>query len=369
MHALIEAQRKGLRFFARRLRERYAFGTMWRLLCAGLLLATSCAGTTAAKGDSTANADRDAATRAERRRERQKVRDLEHQVAKLKAEMGTKRSPSNAMSPVLPVEVREPASSPDAERRRPERPMPAYRAVEGEDRDAVVAGYDEEGVEILYVGEAASAESVRPTVQLSGTGTRLKKVVRSRTSARSRSSARPPLPALPPPPSDRLEVTSGAGPVVAKLSPASKPLAPVKASAASKSAAPSKAKKPAPKGARSAYRAAYETLKGGDHARAISGFRKFLRQHPKHDYADNAQYWLGEAFYDQRQYDAALAEFQTVILNYPRGNKVTGAKLKAAYCHVALGNYARAKTLLEQLVTEHPNSGPARLAADKLKSL
>jgi len=76
------------------------------------------------------------------------------------------------------------------------------------------------------------------------------------------------------------------------------------------------------------YRAAVELVRAGNQTDAIAGLRGFLRRFPRHDYADNAQYWLGEAFYAQKDYPHALGEFRNVIETYPRGNKVPDALLK-----------------------------------------
>ena len=46
------------------------------------------------------------------------------------------------------------------------------------------------------------------------------------------------------------------------------------------------------------YKSAYDELRAGRHEEAEHGFREFVRRYPHHDYADNAQYWLGECFYD-----------------------------------------------------------------------
>jgi len=329
---------------------------MWRSLCAGLVLVSSCAGTPAAKRD-TAVAEVDAKARADRRRQRQVVRDLENELARLKAEVGTMRRgavsvspqstespPSGADDPDLPIDVLSPQND-------------SLALSEGADGDVVVAGYDEEGVEILYVGEAARAPSIRPDIELSGTGTPTKERRPTTTPARvSTPASAPALPAVATT-SDRLEVTAAVGP---KAGAAPR----VRAAKVPSASAPVQARS-----ARDDYRAAYEALKRREHTVAIAGFREFLRRYPKDDYADNAQYWLAEAYYDQRQFETALTEFDAVIKTYPRGNKATGAMLKIAYCHAALGNAAQAKSLLEKLIAEHPNTGPARLAADKLKSL
>jgi tol-pal system protein YbgF len=116
------------------------------------------------------------------------------------------------------------------------------------------------------------------------------------------------------------------------------------------------------------YRAAVELVKAGSHAEAIDGLRAFLRKYPRHDYADNAQYWLGEAFYAQKDYPHALGEFRNVIETYPRGNKVPDALLKVGYCYSALGQGDKARAVLEQVVNLYPKTEPAALATKRLET-
>jgi tol-pal system protein YbgF len=116
------------------------------------------------------------------------------------------------------------------------------------------------------------------------------------------------------------------------------------------------------------YRAAVALLKGGDPIGAVTALRAFLARYPRHDYADNAQYWIGEAFYVQQDYGRALIEFRTTIETYPRGNKVPDALLKVGYCYLALGQGDKARAVLEQVVSLYPKTEPATLAARRLET-
>src|SRR5690606_999665 len=69
------------------------------------------------------------------------------------------------------------------------------------------------------------------------------------------------------------------------------------------------------------YRRGTAALKAREHAGAIAAFREIVARFPQHDYADNAQYWLGEAYYDQKDYARAITEFRATVSRYPRGNK------------------------------------------------
>ena len=102
---------------------------------------------------------------------------------------------------------------------------------------------------------------------------------------------------------------------------------------------------------------------------AITALRAFLDAYPRHDLADNAQYWLGEVYYDQKDWARATVEFRAVIERYPKGNKVPDAMLKLGYCFAAVGQPTKARAALEQVISVYPRSQPAQLAARKLEEL
>jgi tol-pal system protein YbgF len=114
------------------------------------------------------------------------------------------------------------------------------------------------------------------------------------------------------------------------------------------------------------YRDALEALRAGHHAAALAGFRRFLDHYPVHDYADNAQYWIGECYYDLHQYQAATREFRAVIERYPRGNKVPDAMLKLGFSHLALGQAVEGRQVLDSLVRAFPKHTSAGLATTRL---
>jgi tol-pal system protein YbgF len=116
------------------------------------------------------------------------------------------------------------------------------------------------------------------------------------------------------------------------------------------------------------YRAAVELVKAARYEDALAALRAFVQRYPRHDYADNAQYWIGEVFYARKDYVRALAEFRNVVEVYPRGNKVPDALLKVGYCYQAMGQVEKARAVLEQVVNLYPRSEPAVLAARRLET-
>ncbi len=117
------------------------------------------------------------------------------------------------------------------------------------------------------------------------------------------------------------------------------------------------------------YRQALDQLWGGRPDDASAAFRGFVRQWPRHDLADNAQYWLGECYYAQKQYVDAVAEFRRVSQQYPHGNKVPDALLKLGFSYLALGSAQAGRQSLQTLMQAYPQHSAAALAKARLAEL
>lgn len=148
---------------------------------------------------------------------------------------------------------------------------------------------------------------------------------------------------------------------------ASEPSASTPAPVANAGVAPSPAASNADEDA--AYRAAFNLLKEGRYQAAIDRFTAFLGKYPESGYADNAQYWLGEANYVTRKYAQAIKEFDKVVKNYPQSSKRADALLKIGYCQYELKEYTNAKASLEQVVKDFPKTTAARLADNRLQRM
>jgi tol-pal system protein YbgF len=244
--------------------------------------------------------------RADRRTQDRKLRDVQKQLDLARAQIVSSTFDGPDAAPNLPVEIVGPPADPAS------------------DPHSRVVGITEDGEEIVYEGDAAAGKVA--TLESD------------------------PLPArsAPPPPPPRVAVTRRARP----------------------SPAPTRREQPTERGgeAASEYRAAVELVRTGQHDRAVTALRAFIANHPRHDYADNAQYWLGEAFYATKDFARALIEFRAVIETYPRGNKVPDALLKVGYCYQAMGQTAKARAVLEQVVNLYPKTEPAALAAKRLEA-
>src|SRR5206468_6868813 len=88
------------------------------------------------------------------------------------------------------------------------------------------------------------------------------------------------------------------------------------------------------------YNAALQTFRAREHGQAVLDFLDFIAKYPRHPLAANAQYWIGEAYYAQRDYRQALVEFQKVFEYGPA--KAPDALVKMGLCWVKLRDVRRA---------------------------
>jgi tol-pal system protein YbgF len=171
---------------------------------------------------------------------------------------------------------------------------------------------------------------------------------------------RPPVAAVPAP----------AQPVPAVPAP-SVPAPSVPATAA---AAPSTASPPGqalvnPAEEQRAYQASFDLLKAGRYEPATKAFAEFLQQYPNGQFADNAKYWLAEAYYVTRQFEPALRQFELLVAEHPDSQKLTHALLKIGYIRAELGQREEAERVLNDLIQRFPESTAAGLARKRLQRI
>lgn len=125
---------------------------------------------------------------------------------------------------------------------------------------------------------------------------------------------------------------------------------------------------PTPEGMRR-YETAYRDLQRENYQLALMNFRSFLAEFPQTHLSDNAQYWVGEIYYAQGQFNQAVDEFRRVVDDYPGQDKVPAAYYKIALCFINLRDTATARRYLISLLERFPEAQEARMAEEKLAEL
>ena len=114
------------------------------------------------------------------------------------------------------------------------------------------------------------------------------------------------------------------------------------------------------------YNAALATFRSREHGQAVLDFIDFIAKHPRHALAGNAQYWIGEAYWAQRDYRQALVEFGKVSEYGP--GKAPDALVKIGLCHARLRDVTRAHQAWQRVIRDYPRSEAATMAQSLLKT-
>lgn len=117
------------------------------------------------------------------------------------------------------------------------------------------------------------------------------------------------------------------------------------------------------------YETSMSFFREGKFEQAMDGFKDFLKEYPKSDRADNAQFWIGECYMALRQYEQAILAYQEVIKKFPKGNKVPNAMLRQAVAFLEIKDTTSARLLLKKIIKQFPKSSEAKIAETKLKTI
>ena len=130
----------------------------------------------------------------------------------------------------------------------------------------------------------------------------------------------------------------------------------------------SSAASPAPS-ADTLYSNGLRDITSGKYDLARSEFVDYLKYYGETDLASNAQFYLGEIAYSQRQYSQAAGEYDKVLTNYPKSFKLAPARLKKGMALIELGQKASGVKELREVVKRYPGTEEERRARAKLKEL
>ena len=110
-------------------------------------------------------------------------------------------------------------------------------------------------------------------------------------------------------------------------------------------------------------------LNGKKYDLAAQEFGDYLKFYGTTDLASNAQFYVGEIYFAQQQYDQAIDAYSKVINNYPKSFKLAPAHLKRALGLIALGEKNSGVSELRMVVKSYPGTDEERRAKAKLQEL
>ncbi len=110
-------------------------------------------------------------------------------------------------------------------------------------------------------------------------------------------------------------------------------------------------------------------ITSGKYDLARQEFQDYLKYYNDTDLASNAQFYLGEIAYSQKQYQDAVSEYDKVLTNYPKSFKLAPAQLKKGMALIELGQKTAGVRELREVVRRYPGTEEERRARAKLKEL
>lgn len=117
------------------------------------------------------------------------------------------------------------------------------------------------------------------------------------------------------------------------------------------------------------FNMAYSDYRNGNFELAIDGFKMYIEQFPESPLVDDSLYWIGECYFSQKKHEEAIEQFNELILNYPRGDKIPAAYLKKGLSLVELEKKEEALSVFKILVSKFPLEEETKIAQQKIKEL
>lgn len=117
------------------------------------------------------------------------------------------------------------------------------------------------------------------------------------------------------------------------------------------------------------YEAAQAALRRGSVGTARAGFEEFLRTHPQHRLAADAQYNIGQSYEQGRDPANAVTAYARVVELYPTSGRAPAALLRMGRLELGRGNRTAARTHFNAIVQRFPRSPEVTDARSELQRL
>jgi tol-pal system protein YbgF len=117
------------------------------------------------------------------------------------------------------------------------------------------------------------------------------------------------------------------------------------------------------------YNMAYSDYRKGNFELAIDGFKMYREQFPESPLVDNSLYWIGECYFSQEKYAEAIEQFNELLLNYPRGDRIPAAYLKKGISLMELRKKEESLIVFKLLISKYPLEEETKIAQQKIREL
>ncbi len=116
------------------------------------------------------------------------------------------------------------------------------------------------------------------------------------------------------------------------------------------------------------YKNALNLFMSKKYLNSLNLFSTLLEKNRTHSLSDNCQYWIGECYYQLKQYNQAIIAFEKVF-TFPSSNKDDDSQIKLGKTYIMLGQKQKAKEEFNRLINKFPKSEYIRMAKSYLNKL
>ena len=163
----------------------------------------------------------------------------------------------------------------------------------------------------------------------------------------------------------RLAIPQFTAPPAAPVDPNAPPVAPPTPAETAAAAQPPMA----PGSPQRMFNTALADFTVGQWSLCIQGFEMYLRSFARTDAADDAQWYIGECYYNDGKFPQAADAYNRVISNFPKGDRVPDAYYKRGVTYTNMKQPDQARESFETVIKLFPDHEMARLAKQQLTRL
>ena len=118
------------------------------------------------------------------------------------------------------------------------------------------------------------------------------------------------------------------------------------------------------------FQAGKDRLDSGSPATARIAFQQIISDYPRdRERAAEAQFYIAESYYKERNFTQAYKEFDTVAESYPETKRAPGALLRAGVIAEENGDRAKARQYFTKVTVNFKNTDEAREASQNLRRI
>ena len=117
------------------------------------------------------------------------------------------------------------------------------------------------------------------------------------------------------------------------------------------------------------YETARKDLSGGNLDLALQGFNEYLKYFDNTEYAPNAQFYIGQIYYNKSDFENAIRAFDLVLEHYQENPKTPDATYMKGMAQLKSGERTKAGQEFLNVIQKYPKSEVAPKARDARRAL